>query len=342
MPYDPVLGIDLGASYTKISLRSQRVQPNAQVVYADWVMQVPSLVIQVGRDWFFGDDAMNLNPDPNWNVYSNWKEILYLKRPASGYGQASIVACKFFEWLLDLLKKHGVHPDAQRVRVCVPALTGVEHYASTVAQSMQMAGWPTRIQSDYASEPRANIVGIMSGGRNCLLRTNSLGYGPMFPAGGFYRHEFDRYFRKQRDPILKICILDVGSFTTDLACVRLDLSDVDSDGIVTASQESWLHGIINELDLAVLSPLCANQRVDLNRILFTEREQIKEKLYGLQQHALTTGQILGSPGDHQVINRGLDGFSANLWIKIESEVATFKPEFCCLTGGGVPDCRHPD
>lgn len=83
MSYEPVLGIDLGASYTKISLRCKQARPNAEVMFARFLGRVPTLGIRDssrGKDlWVFGDEAANLNPGPKAKVYENWKAKLSLK-----------------------------------------------------------------------------------------------------------------------------------------------------------------------------------------------------------------------------------------------------------------------
>src|SRR5688500_19035079 len=126
MPYDPVLGIDLGASYSKIAIRKKRPLPNAQVSFTQFLGQVPSLGIcdwSRGKDrWFFGDRAAGLTPGPGAKIHENWKAALFSKEAGPHYVQAVIVAHQFFKWLRSWVEENGVDPAAQRVRVCLPEL----------------------------------------------------------------------------------------------------------------------------------------------------------------------------------------------------------------------------
>ncbi|HWB61713.1 MAG TPA: hypothetical protein VG733_19680 [Chthoniobacteraceae bacterium] len=337
MSYESVLGIDLGASYTKVSIRVEQAQPNAHCIYTRFVGQMPTLGIRDnsrGTDsWYFGEQAANLEPGSKARIYENWKAKLSLIESGRDTTEAVIVGFEFFKSLRKWLKTRNIDPDAQRVRVCVPALEHIEPYASTLAQIMDAAGWQEAVQIVKVSEPRANAVGIMSGGRNCILITEYPGYGQMFEQS-LYTDWVYRALHEQRPPIVKICILDVGSFTTDIAGISMNLQAGVADGISTSLQKSWRHGVINELDAIVFPKLCDSYGIAWNSIKFTEREEMKKRLYAGKEFGIAAGTIGGKQNDQKLITGALESFCTDLWAKVKTDVVTFNPEFCFLTGGG--------
>src|SRR5437764_7519690 len=145
MSYEPVLGIDVGASYSKIALRSENAKRDASTFCTRFIGQVSSLCVRDvsrGKDaWFFGSDAAGMKLGAGATRNENWKSDLFSPTSSGTYAGAVIVAHKFFEWLNKWLVSQGVNPTAQRARVCVPALENVEPYASTIAQVMEASGW---------------------------------------------------------------------------------------------------------------------------------------------------------------------------------------------------------
>lgn len=337
MPYEPVLGIDLGASYTKIALRSESGKPNAQTFFTRLLGQVPSLGIRDfsrGKDrWIFGEPAAELVPGPQSVVHENWKADLFSKDTSGRYPEAVIVAHKFFEWLHSWLDSNHVDAAAQRVRVCVPALENVEPYASTVAQIMEASGW-RGVDILKISEPRANVVGLMSGGRNCLLTNSVPGYGPMYGPGSDFAQWVLGMLHHNRSSTVRVCVIDIGSFTTDLASIAVNLQTDAADGIATVAQNSWQHGIINQLDKCVLPPICIRHGVDWGSMRVSERELVKKELYAGNVVTVPSA-TLGDAVDQQTVHTGITEFSTELWRKLQDHVLEFRPEFAYLTGGGT-------
>lgn len=338
MPYEPVLGIDIGASYSKVAIRDREAHANGEIFCTHFLGQIPSLVIcdsSRGKDvWLFGDDAAHSDPGDKRKFHENWKSALFAKEAGANYTQAVIVAHEFFKWLREWVEKKGIDPAAQRVRVCVPEFGDIEPYASTLAQIMDDSGW-REVQILKVSEPRANAVGIMSGGRNCLLPGDYLGLGPMFEKGGLYVRLADAYRNGHRGPSVRLCLLDVGSFTTDVAGITINLGAERYEGIETSIQKSWRHGIINELDHVVMPRIFAAHGLKWMGVKFSEREEVKERLYAGERYASERYQM-GDAADANVVTDALNQFSDDLWQNIHTDVTAFAPDFCFLTGGG---CR---
>jgi hypothetical protein len=337
MPYEPVLGIDVGASYSKISFRTEIPKPDARTFCTTFVGQISSLCVRDlsrGKEaWFFDEEAANMTLGPKAHRSENWKAELFSEASGSKYADAVIVAHKFFEWLHRWLGKKGIDPNRQRVRVCVPALDNVEPYASTIAQIMESSGW-NDVEILKISEPRANAVGIMSGGRNCLLANGVPGYGPMYGPGGDYAEWVRRELHGQRSHLVRVVIIDVGSFTTDLAGIIIDLHTAESDGIRTELQKSWEFGIINELDKLALRQLLSSHGLQPMALKFTEQEELKRHVYSDQEFAVL-GAILGeSADDKQIIKQGLRAFCKGICDRIEDYIEKFNPDYAYLTGGG--------
>ncbi len=336
MSYEPVLGIDVGASYSKIALRTQSPDPDARTFYTTFVGQVSSMCVQdTSRDkeaWFFGADAAGMTLGAKATRKENWKADLFSQTSGSEYARAVIVAHKFFGWLHGWLEREAVNPAGQRVRVCVPALENVEPYASTIAQIMESSGW-RNVEIVKISEPRANAVGIMSGGRNCLLRNDVPGYGPMYGPGSDYADWVRRELHGQRFHLVRISIIDVGSFTTDLAGIVVDLHTAESDGVHTELQKSWRYGIINELDKLVLPDLLSAHGLQLNALTFTTQEELKHRLYGGKELAVL-GATIGGTGDQRIVAKRIEEFCQGICDRIQDHIAKFKPDYAYLTGGG--------
>jgi hypothetical protein len=336
MSYEPVLGIDLGASYSKVALRSESARSDAHTFYTKFIGQVSSLCvrdIRRGKEvWFFGSEAAGMKLGAGATKNENWKADLYSQTSSGTYAGAVIVAHKFFEWLNKWLISNGINPTAQRVRVCVPALENVEPYASTVAQIMEASGWP-EVEIVKVSEPRANAVGIMSGGRNCLLKNGVPGYGPMYGQGSSYAHWVRQELHGQRAPLVRVCIIDVGSFTTDLAGIIVNLHTAEADGIRTEIQKSWLFGIINELDKLSLPRVLSGHGLNTDALTFTEQEELKEQIYAGKEFAVV-GATVGGAKDQKIIAAEMARFCQGIAERIRDDILEFKPEIAYLTGGG--------
>lgn len=336
MPYEPVLGIDVGASYSKLALRKEAPKKDARTFYTTFIDQVPSLCIhdtsRGAETWFFGEDAAQMTPGAKATRHENWKAELFSQASSSDYARAVIVAHKFFIWLNRWLQKKGVDPSGQRVRVCVPALDNVEPYASTIAQIMDSSGWRD-VEIIKVSEPRANAVGIMSGGRNCLLTNGVPGYGPMYGASSDYADWVRRELHGHRSHLIRIAIIDVGSFTTDLAGIIVNLHTAESDGVHTQLQTSWQFGIINQLDKLALPSVLSRHGLKPDALTFTEQEKMKQVLYAGGEFAVL-GATVGSAADQVVLTKSIQEFAQGICDRVQNDISEFEPEYAYLTGGG--------
>ena len=101
----PTLCIDLGASYTKFSLRRGcsfsrlgEIKRKASVLTIDNSPLSPSLAIKTDRSYEFGMRAAGMKPGGNMDVFENWKADLFSTWPEKNT-KATIITYEFFKWL---------------------------------------------------------------------------------------------------------------------------------------------------------------------------------------------------------------------------------------------------
>src|SRR5689334_1522031 len=102
----PVLGIDLGASFTKISYRPPRTdgaykEPSRIVLIQNQAL-VPSLVVHRNSDrkpWLCGWEAAEYHPSVGDRVFNNWKARLFSQTLDADVAGHLGAAGEFFKWL---------------------------------------------------------------------------------------------------------------------------------------------------------------------------------------------------------------------------------------------------
>ena len=134
----PVIGIDLGASYTKISFRAdwangsqkgdaRRYQYASKIISVDGGPLIPSLVIFTKRNgWICGREAAEYVPTKEDQVYRNWKSVVFSKGSPREVDGALDAAGSFFKWLKERLDAIGLPVDRSRVKICLPAFEDIE------------------------------------------------------------------------------------------------------------------------------------------------------------------------------------------------------------------------
>ena len=347
------IGIDFGAAFTKVSYRKPLTPPSSQcrfacaeseVVILDRSELIPSLIINTNnkkQPWLFGFDAAGINPTNEMTVYENWKAVLFQKEPAPG---ASDLAERFFSWLAKNITQKsiclGQHP---RIRIAVPALNGLERSKEILTRSMMRAGWPTDIE--IVHEPAANLVGVLSAGRNVISGYGKISYGAMFGDEGsrwdnaYLIREIRRFMKRQRkERFVHVTVIDFGSFTLDVARMAIDLSVTEYDyfPIDDVRQESWKVGITKDLDQHCLHQLSEKHSFNYSDLSFFQRETMKSALYNNREYALH-GTIVGKDSwDRMIVRDSIDRYCQIAWDRVSD--FCFKSEFVILTGGGVLVC----
>lgn len=156
----------------------------------------------------------------------------------------------------------------------------------------------------------------------------------MYGQGSDYRQWIVGMLHYDRQPTVRVGVIDVGSFTTDLACIVVNLQTEVADGITTVAQHSWEHGIINLLDKPVLIDVCSRHGVSWDAMRLSERELIKQQLYA-GEPVTVPGATLGDAADLSVLDHGVAAFAQELCNKIRHDIESFQPEIAYLTGGGT-------
>ena len=108
----PTVGIDLGASYTKVAYRGPLMRHGknkfatmtTDVVLIDGTATIPSLMIMTDdhrQPSITGADAAGTRPSENMEVFENWKSALYSSEFDANKVKLVTVAGNFFRWLFE-------------------------------------------------------------------------------------------------------------------------------------------------------------------------------------------------------------------------------------------------
>lgn len=344
----PVLGIDMGAAYTKVAFR-RGVKPgedfcseSEQFVLDDKAL-IPSIVIKDSEgQWHFGNIAFGLRPGPGWEVFENWKKTLFdTDTPPES---ATIPAIRFLNWLREQVQEQIPESREARIRIAMPALENFSQKAFLLRECFVKAGWHQDLFFPVY-EPHANIIGLLVKGKNYVFWSadgikSYLDYDKLFKAYGMLNLNQMLYSNRTRSRFLKGMILDIGAYTTDVAPLIIDLEkemDQYGDGIEAINNFSIRYGISSELDAPLLGELFSLVSFDRTRSTPLEIELIKEDVYGGKKNFVrlgTTEVELGNAEHQQLVSRHLDRFVAELWPLISKAVADHKPEWIMLSGGG--------
>ena len=175
----PTLCIDLGASYTKLSLRRGcsfsrlgEIKRKASVLTIDNSPLIPSLAIKTDRSYEFGMRAAGMKPGGNMDVFVNWKADLFSTWPEKNT-KATIITYEFFKWLKNKITELEFFSlDDVQTRIAIPAFKRSLTTANRIACCMEEVGW-NKNNILRATEPHANAVGLLTGGLNCINKGTS-------------------------------------------------------------------------------------------------------------------------------------------------------------------------
>lgn len=248
MSLPPSLCIDLGASYTKIAYRELPGATSHLLTQSDLPDEhhfcIPSVAARsTTRDaWVFGVEAMDLRSGPRVEVFQDWKSDLFLPEEERGIGfdvlddtsdevrtlliertpslRALDVATRFLRWLHDeqlpeMLAEHPRYREAE-VQLCVPDFVLDDPLAPRLEALMRAIGF--RNEGSFTlSEPKANLIGILTEGQNALTQSGGINVGAMVGDAAV--------LRSLARPDQAVLLVDVGAFTTDLALASLHRTD---------------------------------------------------------------------------------------------------------------------
>jgi hypothetical protein len=354
----PTLSIDLGAAYTKVAYREPLTREgprtcaraNTEIVFLkskDFL--IPSLMILTGRSrdpWCAGYDALNLTPSENMAVFSNWKTDFFSNAPDRDAPQLRLVAGCFFKWLRKELNKCAIPiDDTYLVRVSVPALDGIERQKNELVACMVENGWPKNVIK-LVDEPKSNLLGVLSEGRNVVTAFGEINYSSTFGQGAAWdvinaMKQVALNVINSRS--MRISVVDLGSFTLDVATLTVDLNVVQYSKfpIQEVCAKSWRIGVSTDIDRQCFPKLYQRHGVNEDLLTQYEKESAKVELYAGRPYALKYGRVvLGqSVDDQQDINDSIAMYCNKVCKRIADNCAD--SEFVVLTGGGmcIPDVQ---
>ena len=352
--FDETVSIDLGASYTKISHR-EAIVPNqigtfpkeAKILMIDGSPLIPSLAIRTRdpqRPWFFGREAALMNPGSEMQVFQNWKADLF--RPANDKvsGTAIVIAHRFFVWLKSKLEAEGINLKKCQTRIAMPAFNTFDERAELIARCMDLSGWDDPALILKVREPRANVIGMFAEGRNVVMNGRQHGlnlhYKQMFGSQNVYVQAALNFLDGTHGNLVKILVVDIGAFTTDIALLTFDVTD-QHEGLNIGRQNSWPLGVINELDKPMFAQLGERHGFSQTQLSFVDSEELKKAIHNRQtwsRNILVNGNPLqlnlGSNEDFEIAESVSKKFAAEIWGKLSTLAAAERPERIFLTGGG--------
>ena len=268
-----VIAVDFGCSFTKIAVRkgydsdSELHRGNDLMTgRADFLIPTVVALNTIDGRMAFGAMAYNLTETERIRIFRNWKSHLFFPSAPSQKTKAlrkfwrrgsSSWSCPdhmhsmslgFFAWLkrefLDPLEAE-IGDGVPQVRVCIPASAFRPNCSGLNSEAfiglLREAGWGySRLSCE--SEPRANIIGCLSKGRNVLIYAETEdksklkcgpAYSQVFEYSGMAEalaRTFDKY---------TILAVDIGALTTDFAVMKFD----GAGSRATLSEESVRLGV---------------------------------------------------------------------------------------------------
>jgi hypothetical protein len=272
-----------------------------------------------------------------------------LSQESHEHRTAVALAAHFFKWLrdqilaaCDRLPGTGLKYEAIPVRLSVPALAqgkGVETHPGCTAllEALKQAGWPLHPDQPLVTEPYANAIGILTTGRNCVLRKGSINLGGMFAQGPLMTVLKDT----AHHPTYRALVIDVGAFTTDFAGVEVRPEDdkvSDLESVLTVAPHSVPIGV-SDLDAHVKAALGGEKGRFVFDLPQYDQETFRRNVYSEGRAFATNvhGRI-GSGTEGEAIRDAIQTFGRQL--------ASAVAEFCdgrppaamqelILSGGGA-------
>lgn len=221
----------------------------------------------------------------------------------------------FFRWLKSylrpILKRLGIEdPDAVETRITLPSFGSHTEAERRLLGVLERAGWRTARFSAALSEPVANALGVISGGRNAIWHPvgrsgRPLGpyphYGQMFGDSLLFGKLHQRALGRCSQRLHWIMVVDLGGYTLDFAMVGFDIDALDIPagqlhrGRKRMATYSEPAGVI-DLDRDVIRSLDPKRRAVLEDLVNagdqTKLESFHRRLYQEQDDQMLSGEII--------------------------------------------------
>jgi len=187
------------------------------------------------------------------------------------------------------------------------------------------------------TEPYANAIGVLTKGKNCVLRSGTINLGGMFAQGPLLTVLKEPALH----PTYRALVIDVGAFTTDFAGIEVNpnggpVSDID--GALSVTQHSVPVGVSN-LDAQVAAALGSEKGRFVFDLPHIEQEAFRRNVYSEgKPYATNVHGRIGAGAEGEAIRDALQTFGRQL--------ASAVAEFCdgrppaamqelILSGGGA-------
>ncbi len=342
------LCIDLGASYTKIAYRPAPPADTHLLAHPDLTdplqVCIPSVAARnpASDRWVFGAQAAGLKAGPRVELHDNWKADLFA--PESGelsmiedatpavrrelvakvpLLRAFDVAERFLRWLHDVQLPAMLDVDDlshAQAQLCVPDFVLDSPLAPRLDRLMRDIGF-VNDGAFTMSEPKANLIGVLSEGRNPVTASGEPNLLAMF--GDL------SVLRTLSTPGQGVLVVDVGAFTTDLALSGFgnDGSQFDEDPATSARLG------VRKLDEWILETATPEAR-DQALSSAEEREHFHRQVFGAARIPARP-ESLGL--DAAAVDAAVDRFAQAILDEVDRFVASVDAHVsfnAVLTGGG--------
>ncbi|MEN0064630.1 MAG: hypothetical protein AAGA48_20950 [Myxococcota bacterium] len=343
------LCIDLGASFTKIGYRVAPPAETHLLTHPDLTDEqhfcIPSVAARspASNRWVFGPHAAGLKAGPRVELHDNWKAELFapdegefsMLDGADPEVRAELVAKvpqlrafdvveRYLRWLYDVqLPAMLGHDDfkAAQAQLCVPDFVLDSPLASRLDGLMRDIGFVN--DGVYTmSEPKANLIGVLSEGRNPLTASGEPNLGAMF--GDL------SVLRTLSTPGQGVLIVDVGAFTTDIALAGFvhDGRQFDQDPAMSARLG------VRKLDEWILAD-ASDEDAARARSNVLEREHFHRQVFGGPTGARQP-QTFGLTVDR--VDAAVDRFATAILTEMDTFLERSEAHTSfngVLTGGGA-------
>ena len=353
------LCIDLGAAFTKVAYRelpesTTHLLRHPTLNFDESRFCIPSVAAHNLRTdaWAFGVDPMDLRAGEFIEVFRNWKSDLFHYDTGVPLGidfleDASPMLLDFLQFTYPRLKSRDVAvrylrwlhnemipamlgkpiPPGVEVQVCVPEFVIQGSVGPLVETIMEEAGFENAGLYTL-SEPKANLIGVLTEGRNVLARSGRPSRTGMFGDG----HIIGRLSHGE-----SVLFIDIGAYTTDLALA--DLSRDDEGSFDDDPSESTPLGV-SLLDKMVVSRLEPRLRQVFGESLSaSDWELIHARDYGGEHHFGASSWVApdGSKLPQDLVHHCLEEFSSKVSLIVQRFLEQNRPtslRTAVLTGGG--------
>lgn len=347
-----VVGVDLGASFTKISFRppwtedsdGNSYRQRSSMIVIEGSTLVPSLMIYSARHerWLAGQEAANYHPTPEDRVFSNWKRSLYSEQHDHKVDGDMDAATQFFSWLGKNLGKIDIGLKECAIKICLPAFKGAERSAKLLLERMTRCGWAGRSHL-MISEPSANAIGIFGHGNNAAnrfednteLQPHYLGN---FPDGGLIIKHLRDHALTNGPRYTTFILFDIGSFTADISVCTIDAKR-SGDCLHNVIQHSFQLGLVDHYEVPLFEQILTARNLIDSDLTFFDRERIKSALnVGKQLRVAVpdgTSVTFGTSTDVELAEKIAKKYAERLGKTISIFLDSSIPKYCVLTGGGT-------